>query len=105
MAIKYKQINRKLLKFIKSSKILEDLTNYNNMYNGMFYGIMEYHIDKKSHHTFGKILCDNFLESYKEGKENPAEKIIIERLYKDTEDLEKENPSETLKRLEKTYST
>lgn len=96
----YKASNKRLLKFIKSYNILNEIFKDGGLKN-VFFNLMEFHIDKNTHHTFGRILIDHFLDDYKNGKENIAEKVVIEKLYKDVENIEKENPADTLKRLEK----
>ena len=97
--MKYKSINKKILKIIKRNNIFSDLTN-NDMYDNMFYKILDVNIEKYPHSTFGKILCDNFCDDYINNKENELENIIINRLYENINNWVDENPIKTLKRLE-----
>ena len=100
--MKYKQLNKRLLKYIKSNNILSVIFK-DDMMKGAFFTIMEYYIDRNTHHTFARILIDHFLEDYKNGKESESEQVVIDLLYKDIQDFEKEHPTLTLKRLEDSY--
>lgn len=99
---KYKKINRILLKYIKRKDLLKIIAK-DDFVNKMFYGIMEYHIENGSRKTFGKILSEHFCTDTVEGKENSSEKIVLNILYKSVEDFIKEDPNDTLIRLQKIH--
>ena len=99
MANKYKKVNRLLLKYIKKEKLVDFLFKDQTL-KGVFFSIMEHHIDKCPHDKFGKILIEHFCEDFKNGKENPGDKAILDVLYKDIENPIDESPSYTLQRLQ-----
>ncbi|MCH5167477.1 MAG: hypothetical protein J1F35_06230 [Erysipelotrichales bacterium] len=102
MGIKFKQRNKKLLKYIKSNRLIEKVINH-PMATNLFYGIMDYHIDKYPHKTFGKIIIENFCDEIANNQYTEADKQVLDVIYIDCEDIMKEDPNETLKKLENKY--
>lgn len=102
MAEKYKQRNQKLLKYIKSNSIIEN-TIHHSVASGLFYKMMDYYIDKYPHKSFGKIFIEEFCDEIKKNQYTEVDEIILKALYIDCEDIAKENPSDTLKKLENKY--